>query len=105
MARKIHHVRYQDGTPAFKAAFDAAFPGLPADMTMEEAERRITAALVAYDGVRLSEQAQYEMRRERIEKVAEASRLIGEALRPALREVGEEAARAGRTLGALRPNP
>ena len=56
----IHHVRYESGSPAFKAAFDAAFPGLPHGMSMEEAERRLTAALIAYDSVRNQEQAEYE---------------------------------------------
>lgn len=51
---------YQSGNQAFRAAFDAAFPGLPECMSMEEAERRVTAALIAYDGVRFEEAARWE---------------------------------------------
>jgi hypothetical protein len=70
MAR-VHHVRYKHGSRAFKAAFDAAFPGLPQDMPMEQAERRITAALIAYDGVRWDEAAKYEQAK-RLAEMAQA---------------------------------
>lgn len=34
--------------PAIATAVDAAFPGLPQGMTLDEAERRVTAAIVAF---------------------------------------------------------
>ena len=90
MADKVHHVRYRDGNRAFRAAFDAAFPGLPADM--DEAERRITAALIAYDGVRFDEAVKFE-RKQRFTRFS--AELAG-----GFQALGAAAQRAGEALAA-----
>lgn len=42
-------VEYRDDPPEemLEAMFEAAFPGLPNSMTIDEAERRLSAALIA----------------------------------------------------------
>lgn len=93
-----HHVKYRDGNAAFKAAFDAAFPGLPQCMTIEEAERRMTAALIAYDGVRWTERAEYEHRQRVAKRTAAVGRLFAEKLRPEVEGSGRAAFAAGKAL-------
>lgn len=41
--------RLTERSSAFEAAFDAAFPGLPECMSIDEAKRRVAAAVIAWD--------------------------------------------------------
>jgi hypothetical protein len=99
-------VPYSAGNAAYKAAFDAAFPGLPHGMEMPEAEARITAALIAYDGVRWSERAEWEQHK-RIEAAVEQLQPVllrfAEGLAEEMRAVGAAAERAGEVFRRALP--